>query len=115
MCGLAVLFLNSGWLIIGAGVLVIALLIWLARPLHARVVRIVPEDDVVGSSRSLVVGRGTKRDRALRAFAYGTGPLGEAVELTGSGRWWLHVRSVIVAATVVAFAWTVLTFLRPGT
>lgn len=102
LLGLAALVFTTGWLVVAAGVITVALLLFLARPLQERAAALVPEDTLVGG-RFNVVGRGTARDRVLRALAYGRPPLEVATGLTGTGRWLLLGRLVVIAATVVGF------------
>lgn len=109
LIALVPLLISRGWLVLVFGAVVIAALIWAARPLQARAARLVPEDSVVGGRRSFLIGRSTERDVVLRQLAYGEAPLRRAVELTGSGRWWLTGRVVVVGMTVVAFVWVLMT------
>ncbi len=106
---LVALIVSRGWLVLVLGVAVIAALIFAARPLQARAAKLVPEDSVVGGRRSFLVGRSTERDLVLRQLAYGEAPLNAAVELSGSGRWWLAGRVAVVGLTVVGFVWVLVT------
>ncbi len=108
LLGLAALLFTEGWWVVIAGVLTIALLLFLARPLQARAAGLVPEDTLVGS-RFNVVGRGTARDKALQAYAYGREPLEEAVRLTGRGGWMLIVRPLMIWVTIAAFLYVLFT------
>lgn len=107
------LVISRGVLVLVIGAAVLAALIWAARPLQSRAARLVPEDSVVGGRRSFLIGRSTERDLVLRQLAYGEAPLRTAVELTGSGRWWLTGRVVVVGLTIVTFVWVLLTLVFP--
>ena len=112
ICGMAALLFTRGWWIVVAGVVTIALLLLLARPLQARAAALVP-NDTLGGGKFNVVGRGTARDKALQAYAYGSEPLDEATALAGSGRWMLFGRRMLMSVTVAVFIWVILTTLNP--
>ncbi len=109
LIGLVALVAGSGLLVVALGVLVIAALLWVARPLQARAAKLVPEDSVTGGKRSLLVGRNTERDIVLRQLAYGDAPLSAAIAVSGAGRWWLTARWVLVSLTIVAFVFVLVT------
>lgn len=88
--GLVALLIRSPLYLIAAGIVVITALVFLVRPLQRRAAAIAHED------------RGA-RDRALRALAYGAGPVRQAVALAGSRRWMLVARQVVLAATLGVF------------
>ncbi|MBT8197935.1 MAG: hypothetical protein KJO84_05475 [Acidimicrobiia bacterium] len=100
---LALLVSLTGWWLLGAAILVLVNLGALARPLHARAERLVPDDEQVGGAIQTMFGRGTRRDRLARTIMYGAGPLGEALEMTGRSRLWLAVHWGAVGLTVAAF------------
>ncbi len=108
LAGLAALMFTQGWLVVAAGVVTVGALLFLARPLQIRAAALVPKDTLVGS-RFNVVGRGTERDKVLKALAYGREPLEEAVALSGSYTWLPRARSLMIAATIVAFVFVLLT------
>lgn len=110
LAGLVALLVVDTVAVVVAGVAVIGLLMWLARPLQARAAAVVPTDTLFGPSRWSIVGKGTARDRVLRSFAYGEEPLRHAVDLSGGSRLWLVGRRVVVMATVAAFAFVLLTW-----
>jgi hypothetical protein len=101
LAGLAVLVLSTGWGVVIGGVAVMALLVWLSRPLQARTDRLVA-DGVVGGDAPSAAGWGSPRERTMRRLAYGAEPIAAAVELAGAGRWWLAARWVMIGATVAA-------------
>jgi hypothetical protein len=101
LAGLAVLVLSTGWGVLIGGIAVMALLVWLSRPLQARTDRLVA-DGVVGGGAPSAAGWGSPRERAMRRLAYGAEPIAAAVELAGAGRWWLAARWVMIGATVAA-------------
>ena len=105
--GLAALALTDGWWLLVSGVVVIAALMWMSRPLQVRAAALVSNDKVTGGKKSLVVARRTERDLALRALAYGEAPLRRAVALTSSGRWWLTGRIVVIGLTIAAFGFVI--------
>jgi hypothetical protein len=109
LVGLVALVAGSGLLVVVLGVLVIAALLWVARPLQARAANLVPEDSVTGGKRSILAGRNTERDLVLRQLAYGDAPLSAAIAVSGSGRWWLTARRVLVGLTIVAFVFVLIT------
>ena len=102
LLGLGVLMLTNGWFVVIGGVGVIGALLWLARPLQRRAETLVP-DDKVYQKGILLPGKGTTRDRALKALAYGEAPLREAVRLAGQPGWWMQARLVMLGLTVLAF------------
>ena len=107
IAGLAVLMTNSGWILVVGGVAVIGLLLWFARPIQRRAEALVPTDSAYDKG-SLVRGKGTTRDRAIKALAYGEEPLEEAVDLTGQSGAWLFGRKGMIAITAIAFGVVVL-------
>lgn len=108
LAGLGVLVLSTGWGVLIGGVAVMVLLVWLSRPLQARTDRLVAES-TPGAGHREAAGWGSERERTMRRLAYGAEPIAAAVELTGSGRWWLVARWVMIAATVAAVAYVVAT------
>ena len=108
LLGLAALMFTQGWWVVVAGVITVAILVVFARPMQARAAALVPEDTLVGN-RYNVVGRGTARDKALQAFAYGPEPLEQATTIAGTGRWMLVARPVMIWVTVAAFIFVLLT------
>ncbi|HSF87504.1 MAG TPA: hypothetical protein VLG28_17835 [Acidimicrobiia bacterium] len=111
--GLTALLFTQGWWVVASGVVTIGLLLVLARPLQARAAALVPEDTLVGS-RFNVVGRGTERDKALQALAYGREPLEAATTLSGSGAWMVPARSLMVWVTIAAFVYVIATTFSGG-
>lgn len=108
LLGLTALLFTNGWWVVLSGVVTIGVLLLLARPLQARAAALVPDDTLVGS-RFNVVGRGTARDKALQALAYGREPLEAATSLRGSGRWMVSARPLLVGATIAAFIYVIAT------
>lgn len=108
LLGLAALMFAQGWWIVVSGVLTLAVLLYLARPLQMRAAAIVPEDTLVGSKYN-VVGKGTARDRVLKQLAYGRDPLEAAAARAGRGGWLAHVRPVVIGLTVLAFFYVLAT------
>lgn len=106
--GLAALALTDGWMLLASGVVVIAALLWMARPLQARAADLVKDDKVTGGEKSLVVARKTERDLALRALAYGEAPLRRALDLTSAGSWWLTARLAVIGLTIAAFGFVLI-------
>lgn len=102
IAGLVVLMTNSGMVLIVGGIAVIALLLWFARPLQRRAEALVPDDSAY--ERGPILGKGTTRDRALRAFAYGDEPLRQAVELAERSGMWLIARRGMLGVTIAVFA-----------
>jgi hypothetical protein len=108
LLGLAALMFTDGWWVVVAGVVTIALLLLLARPLQARAAALVPKDTLVGSKFN-VVGRGTERDKVLQAFAYGKEPLEVATAATDTSGWMVPARTAIVWVTGAAFVYVLVT------
>lgn|GEM_PF-2163111 len=108
--GLVGLVTGRGLLLVGLGIAVLGALLWAARPLQVRAMRLVPEDSVVSGGRSLLVGRRTERDLVLRQLAYGAAPLRAAIGLTGSPGWWLATRWVVLGLTVAAFGFVLMSW-----
>jgi hypothetical protein len=103
IAGLVGLMLARGVVLAVIAVVTITALLWLARPIQARAVRLVPVDTLVGS-RWTVVGKGTQRDRVLRALAYGEAPVRAAVAMGSGSPWVTAYRRGVVVATIVGFA-----------
>lgn len=110
MVGLAGLAFTDDWWLIASGVVVIAALLWLARPLQARAADLVPHDEPTGGKKSLVVARRTERDLALRNLSYGEAPLRKAIEMADAGSWWLGARRGVIALTIIAFVYVLFTW-----
>jgi hypothetical protein len=106
--GLGALALTDGWLLLASGFVVIAALLWMARPLQRRAADLVQDDRVTEGEKSLVVARKTERDLALRALAYGEAPLRRAVDLAATGSWWLTARVVVIGLTIAAFGFVLI-------
>lgn len=104
LLGMIALFVFGGFAVLVIAVGLIGGLLWMARPLQARAQALVPDNSLVVGRGSLVLGRGTTRDRALRKFAYGDAPVRQAVEMTGGSPLWMVARRLVVVATLVAFA-----------
>lgn len=100
--GLAVLMTNNGPVLIGGGILVIGLLLWFARPIQRRAESLVPNDEAYDRGSPLLA-KGTTRDRALKALAYGEEPLREALLLTDGSRVLLYARRAVIGLTVLSF------------
>ena len=102
--GLVALFAVQAWYVLLVGVVVIALLIWLVRPIQARAAAIDdPGETVEGSGGRF--GRDRNRgEMALRVLLYGEAPLAEAVAEFGLWPGLIWVRRFVIAISAVAFA-----------
>jgi hypothetical protein len=107
LVAMAALMVSTSWIVIVGGIGVLGLLLVLARPLQARAVKLVPDDDVPDPGATAF--RKTKRDRVLRELAFGEAPLKAA----GAGPIWIWSRRLIVLLTVVAFVVVLLDLLVP--
>lgn len=91
--------------------LVVAWLV-LARPLQRRTTRLVgEEDDAADDGGQGATTRGRERDRILRELTLGKTPLPAALEKVGADPRWAYLRYVVVALTVLGFAYLVFGFL----
>jgi hypothetical protein len=108
LLGLAAVMLLQGWGLVIAGVVTIVVLVYLAKPIQARAVALVPDDTVV-DGRIGLAGKRTERDNVLRALAYGKAPLEVAVDAAETGRWMLTARPVMIGVTIAAFLYVLLT------
>ncbi len=105
--GLAVLMTGSFAVLVAGGVVVIALLIYLSRPLQRRAEALVALDapQPAGTAADAETAPPRRdRERVVQALAYGEGPLREAVEMAGRSRTWLLGRRAVLGATAVTFA-----------
>ncbi len=97
-------FAVSPWnWVTGGGLLV--LLLFLISPIQQRVDREVPQDGFDETRASLFLGRGTRRDRALRAMLSGSGPMASALRASGADARWVWLRHIVVVATIAAAAY----------
>lgn len=99
--GLALLLtLDGGWVLF-AGLLLIAAMIWLGRPIQRR-------------ARSLehADGQPSGGDDPARELAYGEAPLRAALEIVGASPNWVWARRGLMIATVVGFVVVVVTIVR---
>jgi len=101
--GLIVLLLTHGLVLVAVAVVLMVVLVALARPMHARVVRAVPENAREGGAVSAALRGGTTRDRALRELTYGDRPMRAALEAIGASPRWVGLRHGVVALTLIAF------------
>ena len=108
LIGLGALFAVTGWYVLLAGVAVIAVLIWLVRPIQVRAVGIEDSAEFVDEAGGRFGGGRTPGDAALRALLYGEAPLAEAVNEFGMWSGWLWVRRGVIALTALAFAMVLL-------
>lgn len=97
LVGMAALMFVAHWVVIPVGIGVLGLLMLLARPLQARAVKLVPEDDAPEPGAGAF--HKTKRDRVLRELAFGEAPLRAA----GAGPIWIWTRRLVVGLTIAAF------------
>ena len=94
-------FAVSPWNWAIGGVLLVALM-FLIVPIQQRVDRDVPQDGFDENRASLFLGRGTRRDRALRAMLGGAGPMANALRVSGADPRWVWLRHLVFVATVAA-------------
>lgn len=97
-------FAVSPWNWVVGGVLLV-LLLFLISPIQQRVDRDVPQDGFDETRASLFLGRGTRRDRALRAMLSGSGPMASALRASGADSRWVWLRHFVFVATIVATAY----------
>ena len=101
LVGLALLLtLDGGWVLF-AGLLLIAAMIWLGRPIQRRARSLEHADD-----------QQSGRDDPARELAYGEAPLRAALEMVGASPNWVWARRGLMAATVVGFIVVVFTIVR---
>jgi len=100
-------FFQQWWVLVAVAFAFLFAVTYMARPLQARARRLADGDDQIGSPLENAMGRGSKRDVAFRRLLYGSGPLREAVDLTGSSRIWLTMRWVMIFLTIFSFLWVV--------
>ena len=108
LIGLGALFAMTGWYVLLAGVVVIAVLIWFVRPIQARAAGIEDSAEVVEETGGRFGGGRTRGDAALRVLLYGEAPVAEAVNEYGMWTGWLWVRRAVVALTALACAMVLL-------
>lgn len=108
LIGLGALFAITGWYVLLAGVAVIAVLIWLVRPIQVRAAGIEDSAEVVEETGGRFGGGRTRSDAALRALLHGEAPLAEAVNEYGMWSGWLWARRGVVVLTAFAFAMVLL-------
>ena len=94
------LSLGGGWRLL-AGVVLIAIMVWLAIPIQRRAQSIVGPD----------AGRHS-REATLRELAYGEAPLRAALGMVGTSPAWLWVRRALVVATILGFVFVVVAIVR---
>jgi hypothetical protein len=97
-------FAASPWNWVVGG-LVLVLLLFLISPIQQRVDRDVPQDGFDETRASLFLGRGTRRDRALRTMLSGSGPMASALRASGADARWVWLRHIVFVATIVAAAY----------
>ncbi len=100
--GLAGLLVTDALLLIVWGVVVIAALVYLARPIQRRAERLVPDNKIESSRLEGLFRGGTTRDRAIRDLAYGAEPLRAALSTAGLSERWMTLRQVIIALSLLA-------------
>jgi hypothetical protein len=102
LIGLGALFAMTGWYVLLAGVVVIAVLIWFVRPIQVRAAGIGDSAEVAEDTGGRFGGGRTGGDAALRALLYGEAPVAEAVNEYGMWSGWLWARRGVVALTALA-------------
>jgi hypothetical protein len=102
MVGLVTLLLLRGPTLAGAALVVVVVMLWLSRPFHRRARAAVEKDELVGSRVEIAFGRGTRRDRMLRALMYGDRPMRHALEVAGLSPHWIVLRGAAIVGTVAA-------------
>jgi len=110
--GLAALFFVSGWNVLIAGIVVIAVLVWLVQPIQRRAAGIDDPGEIVEGTGGRFGGARTRGEVALRVLLYGEAPISEAIESFGAWPGWLWIRRFVVAITVVAFAFVFIDIFR---
>ncbi len=105
--GLAGLLLTHAVVLIVWAVLVLVGLLFVTRPLQRRAEKLVPENKVEAGKVNTALRGGTTRDRVLRELFYGTGPLRNALDLTGLSRHWVVIRHLVVALTLLSLVYVV--------
>lgn len=104
LIGLGALFAMTGWYVLLAGVVVIAVLIWFVRPIQVRAAGIENSAEVAEETGGRFGGGRTRGDATLRALLYGEAPVAEAVNEYGMWSGWLWARRGVVALTALACA-----------
>lgn len=100
-------FFQQWWVLVAVAFAFLFAVTYVARPIQARARRLADGDQPVGSALENAMGRGSRRDVAFRRLLYGSGPLREAVGLTGASRVWLAMRWVMILLTIFSFLWVV--------
>ena len=102
--GLAALFFVSGWNVLLAGIIVIAILLWLVQPIQKRAAAIDDPGEIVDGSGGRFGGARTRSEVALRVLLYGEAPLKEAINEYGAWAGWRFVRWIVIGLSALAFA-----------
>lgn len=110
--GLVALFAVQAWYVLLVGVVVIALLIWLVRPIQARAAAIDDPGETVEGSGGRFGRDRTRGEMALRVLLYGEAPLAEAVDEFGLWPGLIWVRRFVIAISAVAFALVLIDILQ---
>ncbi len=84
------------------GVVLLVILMFLIVPIQHRVDRDIPQDGFDENRASLFLGRGTRRDRALRAMLGGAGPMASALRASGADARWVWLRHLVFVTTIAA-------------
>jgi hypothetical protein len=105
--GLVGLLMTHAVVLIVWAVVVIAMLVFVARPLQRRAEQLVPENKVEGGKVNVAMRGGTTRDRAIRDLFYGTEPLRAAFATAGMSERWVVLRHLVVALTILALVYVV--------
>lgn len=107
VAGLAAVLLTHGRALVLVALVLLGALLFLARPLLPRSEALVPENSREGGALETAFRGGTTRDRVLRDLAYGVAPMQAALETAGLSSRWLVLRHLVVALTLLAFAYVV--------
>ncbi|MEN8233395.1 MAG: hypothetical protein ABFR89_00550 [Actinomycetota bacterium] len=102
--GLVLLFAVDGWMVLLAGIVVIAVLVWLVQPIQRRAADIDDPGEFVEGSGGRFGGKRTRKEMAMRVLLYGKAPLVEAIEEFDAWFGWVWIRQIVIATTAVVFA-----------